>query len=84
MPIKKARTELGRGFSREGMESVEDKWVSGRGGMEFGREGGVDEVNEEGVGKEGNISVVYVGRGNVIRAVREVFSWNMSELEVGF
>ena len=69
MPIRKAGVESSRGGTRESMEGIKDQRVRSRGGAKLVREGSIDEVDEEGVGEEGNRFIVRVGRGDMIRAV---------------
>ena len=71
LPVRETRAELGREFSGECMEGVEDKGVSCRGGSESFGEGGVYEVDEEGVREEGDVFVVRVRGGNMIGTARE-------------
>ena len=59
-PVGETRAELGGEFAGKCMEGVEDKGVGFGGSGEPFREGGVNEVYEEGVRKEGDILVVGV------------------------
>ena len=54
-----------------GLEGLEDKGVACRGRLDTVRESDVDNVDEEGRGKESNSIVVIVGMGKEIRASRE-------------
>ena len=80
--------KLGWEFAGECMEGIKDEGVSCGGGSEPFREGGINEVNEEGVGEEDDILVVRVRGGNVIRAAREciwgakVFPWNVGKAKI--
>ena len=60
LPVGETRAELGREFSGECMKSIKDEGVGCGGDSEPFREGGINEVDEEGVREEGNILVVGV------------------------
>ena len=70
------------------MEGIEDQRVRSRGRAEFIREGGVNEVDEEFIGEEGDCFIVCVRCGDMIWPARqdvrstEVFAWNVFECEV--
>ena len=53
------------------MESVKDKRVGRRGLTQFVREGGIDEVDEQGIGEEGDCLIVIIMRGYVVWSARE-------------
>ena len=65
MPVQKARAESSWYFTRESMEGVKDKWVQGRGGRELVSEGGVNQVDKEGIREEGDCFIVCV-RGRYV------------------
>ena len=70
------------------MEGIEDKGIGCRGGNEPFREGGVYEVDEEGVGEEGDILIIGVRGRNVVWAAREcvrgaeIFPWDVGKVEI--
>ena len=59
MPIGKVGAEFGRNFSAECIKGIKDEWVRG-GGVELGGEGGINEVDKEGVREEGHCFIVRV------------------------
>ena len=90
LPVGEMRAELGREFSRECMESIEDKGVGCEGSSKPFGEGGVNEVDKEGVRKEGDVLIVRVREGNMIWAAREciwgtkVFPWDVGKVKIKF
>ena len=80
--------EFSREFSGECMKSVKDEGVSCGGDSKLLREGGINEVHKEGIWEEGDILVVRVHGGNMIRVVREcvwgteVLSWNVGKAKI--
>ena len=71
-----------------GLEGLEDEGITRRSRFDAMREGGVDEVNEKGGWKEGDIGVVGIVRGEKIRAAGKgigpgkEFSGDVDHLEV--
>ena len=71
-----------------GLEGLEDEGVTCGGQLDAVREGGVDEVNEKGRRKEGDVGVVGVVRGEEVGSAREgvgaskKFSRDMDHLKV--
>ena len=72
------------------MEGVKDQWVQSRGGAEFIRERGVNEVDEEFVREQGDRLIACVGCGNMIWLARqgirstEIFAWDVGKCQVEF
>ena len=58
LPVRETRAEFSREFAGECMEGVKDKGIGCRGSGEPFREGGINEVDKEGVGEESNVFVV--------------------------
>ena len=71
LPVREPRTEGERDVLMHGLKSLEDKGVTCGGRFNAMREGGVDQVNEEGRWEEGDIGVIRVIRGKEIRAAGE-------------
>ena len=88
MPVGEAGTEGERDVLIHGLEGLEDKGVACRGRLDAVRKGDVDNVDEEGRGKECNSIVVIVGMGKEVRVSREgirageEFSWDVDHLQV--
>ena len=53
------------------LEGLENKGVTCRGRLNMVREGYVDNINDEGRGKEGNSVIVIIGVGKEVGMVRE-------------
>ena len=88
LPVGETRMEFGREFAGECMEGVKDKGIGCRGGGKPFREGGIYEVDKEGIREEGDIFIVGVQGGNMIWAAREgiwsakVFPWDVGKAEI--
>ena len=88
LPVGEAGAEGERNVLVHRLEGLEDKGVTHRGGLNAVGEGGVDEVDEEGRSKEGDIGVVGVIRGEEVRSAGEgigaskKFSRDMNHFEV--
>ena len=82
------RAKFGREFAGECVEGVQDEGISCGGGSEPFGEGGINEVDKEGVWEEGDVLIVRVCGGNMIGAAREgvrsakVFSWDVGKAEI--
>ena len=70
-PIGEMRVEFGGEFSGECVEGVKDKGVGCGGGSKPVRQGGINEVDKEGVREEGDILVVGVRGGDMVGVARE-------------
>ena len=70
------------------MEGIKDKWVRGRGGVEFVRKGGVNKGHKECIGEESDHFIVSIRSRNMVRLTRqgiwgrEVLSGNIFKMEV--
>ena len=88
LPIRETRSKFGREFAGECVEGIKDKGVSCGGSSKPVREGGVDEIDEEGVGEEGDIFIIRIQGGDVVWAAGEsiwgtkVSSWDVEETKV--
>ena len=60
LPVRETRAEFGREFAGECMEGVEDKGIGCRGSGKPLGEGGINEVDEKGVGEKGDVLIVGV------------------------
>ena len=88
LPVSQLGTEGERDILVHGLEGLEDEGVTCGGRLDAVREGGVDEVDEEGWWEEGHISVVGVvggkevwAAGKGIRSCKE-FSGDVDHLKV--
>ena len=68
LPVSEPRVERKRNVLMHGLEGLEDKGITCGSRFDAMREGGVDEVNEKGRWKKGDVSVVGIIRGEKIRA----------------
>ena len=88
LPVREARAELSREFTRECMEGIENERVRGGGGRDAFGERGVNEVDDESIREEDDILVVSVSGRNMVRASgegirgREVFAQDMGKVEI--
>ena len=88
LPVREAGMEGDRDVLIHGLEGLEDKGIACRGRLDAMREGDINNVDEEGWGKESNSIVVIVGMGKEVRASREgirageEFSWDVDHFQV--
>ena len=88
LPIRKPGAEGGGNGAIHRLEGLEDKGIGGRGGGDARGESGIDDVDEQGRRKEGNIDVVRIRGGKKVRAAGKgvgtgkMGPWDMCKAEV--
>ena len=88
LPVGEAGTEGEGDVVIHGLEGLEDEGVACRGRLNTVEEGHIDNVDEEGRGKESNSVIVIIRLGKEVRATREgvwageELSWDVDHLQV--
>ena len=88
LPVGETGAEGERDVLIHGLEGAEDEGVARRGRLDTMREGNVDNVDEEGRGKESNPIVVIIRLGKEVRTTREgirageEFPWDVDHFQV--